>query len=199
VVSGLCIAEETKESSEFKVNAGALEAITTQGENYFMTDIIVMNPQGKPMFEIFPSKAWYRFIKTPKYQINQARIDYQFGESDTFAGAGWADDHNSGIGIRYSPNHWNIKGLDKIDFSAFIIEGQKYQFNVDFNYEFTPGYGIEGHALYLTDEQFKQLLADFELSLWHNWYPDGRLKSYLSLVNNDDEQKIIFGMKAATK
>jgi len=191
--------ESAAKSSNFKVSAGVLDGFTINGENYFMTDIIVENPTGEPMFKILPDKVWYRFIKSPKYQINQARFNYPFGESDTFAGAGWVDDHETGIGVRYTPNHWDVKGLENIDITAFIIEGGKYQFNVDVNYEFNPGYGIEAHAIYRTDSDLTRTLGDWEISAWHNWKPNGSMKGYASWVNNNDEELILFGMKVQTR
>jgi len=190
--------EPVIKSSDFKVSAGVMDALSMDGQNYFMTDIIASNPTGKPMFKIFPDRVWYRYIKTPHYQFNQARFNYPFGVSNTFAGAGWIDDHDTGLGVRCSPNHFGVKPLDYIDFTALILEGQKYQFDCDFNYEFQPGYGLEGHSIYKMDKDMARLLGDWELSAWHNLYPSGKVKAYASWVNNGDEELWIFGMKVAT-
>jgi hypothetical protein len=141
---------------------------------------------------------WYRHIKSPKYDVNQMRVNYPLGESDTFAGAGYVDDHDTGIGVRYSPNHWTVKGLESIDFTAFIIEGQKYQFDADFNYEFQPGYGVEGSLIYQTDQNLKRLKGDWNAGFWHNLDPAGKARFYVVWVNNYDEELIVFGVKAQT-
>jgi len=186
------------ESDSWKIQAGALQAMTSEGDGYFSADLVVEEPDGVLFFGLLPNKAWYRYIDMPDGgTFNFARFDYTLGDSDNFYGSAYVDDDTLGVGIRYVPDHWNTAVTEKFEVAAYIGEGSNYIFAVDADWEFQPGYGVESHLLFQTaGSQRGEILA------WHNCYPDGRLKIKVGYAHWSDEKWYngywVFGLWGST-
>lgn len=159
-------------------SAGAMQAITTDGESFNVIDLMIKNPEGPVFFQLLPDRMWGREINTPRSNdIYLARYSYKIGQMSNFEGSFYQDNEDYGPGATY-------KFDDHIDFPAEIsgwVDDDGMIFAIDTDYEFTDGYGFEFHGIYKVNGDTRG-----EFLIWHNAYPEGNVKLKAGYVQWDE-------------
>ena len=157
------------------------------------------NPDGELIFGLAPNYAEFEmvYINDEVEFFNQARFLYDLGESNNFKVSALylnQPTEATGVGVLYSPEHWNIDWLYGIDVSAWIMESGNYTVALDGKYDIADGYGLKMNLLAGLDSGFSKDYIDGRVAMWHNLYPDGSMTIEVGYEDRADTGYVYFAV-----